>query len=224
LRVNDAVRFHDFSEILLSGDEANINLDEIEQLGGIMPINLSKGQRIDLSKEAPGLQNSWVGLGWDINATDTGVGFDLDASVFMLGSNGKIPSEPYFIFYNNKTSPDSAVNHLGDNRTGAGQGDDELIEVDLAKVDASVQELIFVVTIHEAEQRRQNFGQVRNSYIRISDSATKQEIARYELDEDFSTETAIEFGRLYRKDGTWRFQAVGQGYNAGLDKFVQQYS
>ncbi|MDY6784094.1 MAG: TerD family protein [Cyanobacteriota bacterium] len=189
-----------------------------------MPINLSKGQRIDLSKEAPGLQSSGIGLGWDINATDTGAEFDLDTSVFMLGSNGKIPSEPYFIFYNNKTSPDSSVNHLGDNRTGAGEGDDELIEVDLTKVDASVQELIFVVTIHEAEKRRQNFGQVRNSYIRIADSTTQQEVARYELDEDFSTETAIEFGRLYRKDGTWRFQAVGQGYNAGLEKFVQQYS
>jgi tellurium resistance protein TerD len=189
-----------------------------------MPINLSKGQRIDLSKEAPGLSNAWVGLGWDINATDTGSGFDLDASVFMVGAGGKIPSDPYFIFYNNKNSPDGSVQHLGDNRTGEGSGDDELVEVNLNKVDASVQELIFVVTIHEATQRRQNFGQVRNSYIRIADSTTEQEIARYDLDEDFSTETAIEFGKLYRKDGTWRFQAVGQGYNAGLDKFVQQYT
>lgn len=189
-----------------------------------MPINLSKGERINLSKEAPGLKNAWVGLGWDLNATDTGTSFDLDASVFMVGAAGKIPSDQYFVFYNNKNSPDASVQHLGDNRTGEGAGDDELVEVDLGKVDASVQEIVFVVTIHEATQRRQNFGQVRNAYIRIADSMTEQEITRYELDEDFSTETAIEFGKLYRKDGSWRFQAVGQGYNAGLEKFVQQYS
>ncbi|MEA5468064.1 TerD family protein [Spirulina sp. 06S082] len=188
-----------------------------------MTINLSKGERIDLSKEVPGLTNTWVGLGWDLNATDTGTAFDLDTSVFMLGANGKIPADPYFIFYNNLKSPDGGVEHLGDNRSGAGEGDDETIEVNLDKIDSSIQELIFVVTIHDAQERRQNFGQVRNAFIRIADAKTEKEITRYELDEDFSTEAALEFGRLYRKDGTWRFQAVGQGYNSGLSAFVEKY-
>ncbi|WP_204104561.1 MULTISPECIES: TerD family protein [Spirulina sp. CCY15215] len=188
-----------------------------------MTINLSKGERIDLSKEAPGLTNAWVGLGWDINATDTGTAFDLDTSVFMLGANGKIPADSYFIFYNNLKSPDGGIEHLGDNRSGAGEGDDETIEVNLDKIDSSIQELIFVATIHDAEERRQNFGQVRNAFIRIADAKTEKEITRYDLDEDFSTEAALEFGRLYRKDGTWRFQAVGQGYNSGLSAFVEKY-
>lgn len=189
-----------------------------------MSINLSKGERINLSKEAPGMKNAGIGLGWDTNQTDTGAAFDLDASVFMLGTNGKIPDEKYFVFYNNATSPDSSVKHLGDSKTGEGSGDDETIEIDLSKVDASVQEIVFVVTIHEAETRKQNFGQVRNSFIRIYDNATEKQVAKYELDEDFSTETAIEFGKLYKKDGEWRFQAVGQGYKAGLQKFVDQYA
>lgn len=189
-----------------------------------MAINLSKGQRIDLGKEAPSLTSAWVGLGWDVNPTDTGVDFDLDASVFMIGANGKIPTDGYFVFYNNKISPDNAVEHLGDNRTGEGSGDDELMVVDLSKVDASIQELLFVVTIHEAQARKQNFGQVRNAFIRIADAATKNEISRYELDEDFSIETAVEFGRLYRKDGSWRFQAVGAGYQSGLESFVSKYA
>jgi tellurium resistance protein TerD len=189
-----------------------------------MSINLSKGERINLSKEAPGMKNAGIGLGWDTNQTDTGAAFDLDASVFMLGTNGKIPDEKYFVFYNNATSPDSSVQHLGDSKTGEGSGDDETIEIDLSKVDASVQEIVFVVTIHEAETRKQNFGQVRNSFIRIYDNATEKQVAKYELDEDFSTETAIEFGKLYKKDGEWRFQAVGQGYKAGLQKFVDQYA
>lgn len=189
-----------------------------------MSINLSKGERINLSKEAPGMKNAGIGLGWDTNQTDTGAGFDLDASVFMLGSNGKISNDKYFVFYNNATSPDSSVKHLGDSLTGEGSGDDETIQIDLSKVDASVQEIVFVVTIHEAETRKQNFGQVRNSFIRIYDNATEKQVAKYELDEDFSTETAIEFGKLYKKDGEWRFQAVGQGYKAGLQKFVDQYA
>ncbi|HEY9821642.1 MAG TPA: TerD family protein [Candidatus Sericytochromatia bacterium] len=189
-----------------------------------MSINLSKGERINLSKEAPGLKNAGIGLGWDINQTDTGAGFDLDASVFMVGANGKIPHEKYFVFYNNSTSPDGSVKHQGDSRTGEGSGDDETIEIDLSKVDASVQEIVFVVTIHEAETRKQNFGQIRNSFIRIYDNATEKQVAKYELEEDFSTETAIEFGKLYKKDGEWRFQAVGQGYKAGLQKFVDQYA
>jgi len=188
-----------------------------------MGINLSKGERINLSKEAPSLKKVGVGLGWDTNSTDTGVDFDLDASIFMLGANGKIPSEKSFIFYNNLTSPDSAVKHTGDNLTGEGDGDDETILVELAKVDSAINELVFVVTIHEAEKRRQNFGQVSNAFIRLYDQDTNKEVAKYELDEDFSKETAIEFGKLYKKDGQWRFQAVGQGYNSGLQGFVDKY-
>ena len=189
-----------------------------------MTINLSKGQRIDLSKEAPGLKKAVVGLGWDINKTDTGSAYDLDASVFMLGSNGKIPSEKYFVFYNNLKSPDGSVQSMGDEKTGAQQGDDETIKIDLEKVDSTVEQLVFVVTIHEAEQRKQNFGQVNNSFIRIYDEATSNEVAKYELNEDFSTETALEFGRLYKKDGSWRFQAVGQGFTKGLQGFVDEYA
>lgn len=189
-----------------------------------MGINLGKGERINLSKEAPGMKQAGIGLGWDINATDTGAEFDLDTSVFMLGSSGKIPNEQYFVFYNNQKSADGAVEHMGDNRTGQGSGDDEAIQIDLTRVDAAVREMVFVVTIHEADTRRQNFGQVKNSFIRIYDQVTGQEVAKYELEEDFSRETAIEFGRLYQKDGEWRFQAVGQGYNAGLQKFVDQYA
>lgn len=188
-----------------------------------MGINLGKGQRINLSKEAPSLKKVGVGLGWDTNATDTGKDFDLDASAFLLGANGKIPTEKYFVFYNNLTSPDGAVKHTGDNLTGAGDGDDETVLVELSKVDAAVQEMVFVVTIHEAEARKQNFGQVRNAFIRLYDQETNKEVAKYELDEDFSAETAIEFGRLYRKDGEWRFQAVGAGFNSGLQGFVAKY-
>ncbi len=189
-----------------------------------MSINLSKGGRINLSKEAPSLKEAGIGLGWDVNATDTGAAFDLDASVFMLGNNGKIPNEQYFVFYNNLASPDGSLKHLGDNRTGQGEGDDEVIQINLDKVDPTIQEIVFIVTIHEAETRRQNFGQVRNSFIRIYDQITGKEITKYELEEDFSRETAIEFGRLYKKDGDWRFQAVGQGYNSGLQSFVDKYA
>lgn len=189
-----------------------------------MTINLSKGDRISLSKEAPGLKKVGVGLGWDINATDTGAAFDLDVSVFMLGSNSKIPDEKYFVFYNNLKSPDGSVESLGDDRTGEGKGDDETIYVELGKVDSSIQEILFVATIYEAESRRQNFGQIRNSYIRLYNQETDLEVARYDLEEDFSRETSLEMGRLYRKDGEWRFQAVGQGYNSGLESFVNQYT
>lgn len=188
-----------------------------------MSINIRKGERINLSKEAPGLKKAGIGLGWDINVTDTGSAFDLDASVFMVAEDGKIPEDEYFVFYNNLVSPDGGVKHLGDSRTGEGTGDDETIEVDLTKIHSMVQELIFVVTIHEADQRRQNFGQVRNSFIRIYDKETNTEVAKYDLEEDFSRETAVEFGRLYNKNGEWRFQAVGQGYNAGLQSFVDKY-
>lgn len=189
-----------------------------------MSMNIQKGERFNLSKEAPGLKRAAVGLAWDVNTTDTGTDFDLDASVFMIGNTGKIPADEYFIFYNNLQSLDGSVKHLGDSRTGEGQGDDETILVDLTKVDPSIEEIIFVVTIHDAEKRRQNFGQVRNAFIRIYDHETKVEAAKYELDEDFSRETALEFGRLYRKSGEWRFQAVGQGYNSGLQGFVDKYA
>ena len=189
-----------------------------------MAINLSKGGRINLSKEAPSLSKVGVGLGWDINATDTGSAFDVDASVFMLGASGKIPSDRYFLFYNNKKSPDDSTEHLGDNLTGAGQGDDETINIDLGSVNPEVQELVFVVTIHEAEQRRQNFGQIRNAFIRIYNRDNNAEIAKYDLDEDFSVETAIEFGRLYKKENSWRFQAVGAGFASGLQGFVDKYA
>lgn len=188
-----------------------------------MSINIKKGERINLAKEAPGLKKVGVGLGWDANVTDTGGEFDLDASVFMLGENGKIPEDEYFVFYNNLLSPDGSIKHLGDSRTGEASGDDETIEINLTQINSAIQELIFVVTIHEADQRRQNFGQVRNSFIRIYDSETNTEVTRYDLEEDFSRETSVEFGRLYRKDGSWRFQAVGQGYNAGLQSFVDKY-
>ncbi len=189
-----------------------------------MSINLNKGERINLSKEAPSLKNAGIGLGWDTNATDTGSAFDLDASVFMLDASGKIINEKYFVFYNNSQSPDGSVKHEGDSKTGEGAGDDETIKIELGKVNTSVQEIVFVVTIHEAEQRKQNFGQVRNSYIRIYDNATEKQIAKYELEEDASAETAIEFGKLYRKDGEWRFQAVGAGYKSGLQSFVDRYA
>ena len=186
-----------------------------------MAISLSKGGRINLAKEAPDLTKATIGLGWNPNITDTGNEFDLDASVFMIGDNGKVPAENFFVYYNNKESGDGAVIHHGDNLTGEGSGDDGVVTIELNKVDAKVQEILFIVTIHEADDRKQNFGQVSNSYIRIMDG--DKEIAKYELDEDYSIETAIEFGKLYRKDGTWRFQAVGTGYNSGLDSFVQKH-
>jgi tellurium resistance protein TerD len=189
-----------------------------------MTINLTKGERVSLSKEAPGMVKAVVGLGWDVNQTDTGDQFDLDASVFMLGENGKIVGEKYFIFYNNLESGDGSVKSSGDSRTGEGSGDDETITVDLIQVNPAVQEIVFVVTIYQAETRRQNFGQIRNAFIRIYDEVTQNEVTRYDLDEDFSRETALEMGRLYRKDGEWRFQAVGQGYNSGLDSFLEQYA
>jgi len=189
-----------------------------------MGINLSKGGRIDLSKEAPSLKKVALGLGWSTNDSDTGVDFDLDVSLFMLGNNGKVPKDDYFIFYNNKQSPDGSVVHQGDNQTGAGNGDDETVFIELDKIDDQIEELVVVVTIDKAEERRQNFGQVSNSFIRLYDIDTNNEIAKYELDEDFSTELAIEFGKLYKKSGSWRFQAAGVGFNAGLQGFVDKFT
>lgn len=182
-------------------------------------INLQKGQRIEI-----GLSKVGVGLGWDPNES-TGFDFDLDASAFMLGSNKKLPKDEFFVFYNNQISPDGAVESSGDDTTGGNSdgGDDETLTVDLFKVDQSIQEIIFTVTIHEAETRKQNFGQVHNSYIRIYNAATNEEIARYDLDEDFSIETAVEFGRLYKRGNEWKFEAMGIGYKGGLQYFVNKY-
>jgi len=188
-----------------------------------MAVSLSKGGRVSLSKEAPGLKNIKVGLGWDANATDTGAQFDLDASLFMLGVDGKVISDSHFIFYNNATSPDGAVVHQGDNRTGEGEGDDEEIHIDLAKISPEVDKIIFTVTIDEAQARGQNFGQVNNSFIRIVNQENGVEITKYELDEDYSSETAINFGELYRKNGSWNFKAVGAGFNEGLAGFCRTY-
>lgn len=188
-----------------------------------MSINLGKGGRIDLGKESPNLRNVGLGLGWDTNDTDSGVDFDLDVSLFMLNGGKKIPEDEYFVFYNNLTSPDGAVVHQGDNRTGEGEGDDESIFIDLNRITSSIEELVIVVTIDEALKRKQNFGQVENSFIRIYDIDSNSEIVKYELDEDFSTEIAVEFGRLYKKEGSWRFKAVGTGFNSGLQGFVDKF-
>ena len=185
-------------------------------------INLEKGQRISMDK---GLTLVGVGLGWDPNE-GTGYDFDLDASAFMLGESGRIPTDEYFVFYNNPNSPDGSVESTGDDLTGGNSdgGDDETINVDLSKVDPKIQEIVFTATIYKAEERRQNFGQVRNSYIRIYDAKTNAEIARYDLDEDFSIETAVEFGRLYRRGDEWKFEAMGIGNKGGLQSLVNKYA
>ncbi|MCB1769998.1 MAG: TerD family protein [Candidatus Competibacteraceae bacterium] len=187
-----------------------------------MAISLNKGGRLSLNKEAPGLSKVLVGLGWDARATD-GADFDLDASAFMLGADGKVRSDADFIFYNQLKSSCGSVEHTGDNLTGAGEGDDEVIKVDLNKVPADVQKIAFTVTIHEADQRKQNFGQVGNAYIRVVNADGNSEITRYDLAEDASTETAMIFGELYRHSGEWRFTAVGQGYAGGLKAMCHQY-
>ena len=186
-------------------------------------INLEKGQRISMDK---GLSLVGVGLGWDPNE-GTGYDFDLDASAFMLGSNGKIPKDEFFVFYNNQKSPDGSVESMGDNLDGTGteEGeDDETIKIDLTKVDSQIQEIVFTATIYKAAERRQNFGQVHNSYIRIYDAKTGIDIARYDLDEDFSVETAVEFGRLYRHNGEWKFEAIGNGNKGGMESLVNKYA
>jgi len=184
-----------------------------------MAINLQKGQKIDI-----GLSKLSVGLGWVPNE-GTGHDFDLDASAFMIDGNRSIPAEEYFVFYGNIDSPDGALHHTGDDPTGgnSADGDDETIEVDLSKVNPTITEILFVVTIHDAIIRKQNFGQVRDSYIRIVDDSNGQEVAKYELGEDFSIETAVEFGRLYKRDGKWKFEASGIGYKEDLSFFLAKY-
>ena len=187
-----------------------------------MAVSLSKGGNVSLSKEAPGLKDILVGLGWDARATD-GSDFDLDASAFLLKEDGKVRGDTDFIFYNNLRSSDGSVEHTGDNRTGAGEGDDEAIKISLDKVPQDVQKVSITVTIHEADSRRQNFGMVSNAFIRIVNLANNQEIARFDLSEDMSTETAMVFGEVYRHSGEWKFKAVGQGYVGGLGPLAKNF-
>jgi len=194
-----------------------------------MAISLTKGTKINLSKEAPNLTRVRFGLGWKPNPTNTGAAFDLDASAFglKLDANGdpKLAGNDadFFVFYNNLQSVDGAMVHTGDNRTGDAQGDDETIVVDLQKLSTMIDEVSFIVTIHEAQARKQNFGQVSKSYINVYNDATGDILAKYDLEDDFSAETAVQFGSLYKKDGSWSFKAIGAGYNLGLDAFVSGY-
>lgn len=187
-----------------------------------MAVSLSKGSNVSLSKEAPGLSEVIVGLGWDPRVTD-GTEFDLDASIFITGENGKVLNDSSFIFYNNKTSQDGSVEHLGDNRSGAGEGDDEQVNVKLTGLAADVKKLVFAVTIHDAESRKQSFGQVGNAYIRVVNKADGKELARYDLSEDASTETAMIFGELYRHNDEFKFKAIGQGFAGGLKPLAEAH-
>jgi tellurium resistance protein TerD len=187
-----------------------------------MSVSLSKGGNVSLSKEAPGLTAVLVGLGWDARTT-TGADFDLDASALMVGTSGKILSDANFIFFNNLTSPDGSVEHMGDNLTGEGEGDDEVIKVNLAGVPAECDKIVVTVSIYDAENRGQSFGQVRNAYIRVVNQAGGTEITRYDLTEDASSETAMVFGEVYRASGEWKFRAVGQGYSTGLAGIARDF-
>jgi len=185
-------------------------------------VSLSKGGNVSLTKEAPGLTAVVVGLGWDVRTT-TGTDFDLDASALLCSQNGKVLSDKHFVFFNNLKSPDGSVEHTGDNLTGEGEGDDEQIRVNLAAVPAEVDKIVFPVSIYDADSRQQNFGQVRNAFIRVVNQADNSEIARYDLTEDASTETAMVFGELYRHGSEWKFRAVGQGYASGLAGIAADY-
>lgn len=188
-----------------------------------MAVSLTKGQKVDLTKGNPGLNNLLVGLGWDVNKFDGGSDFDLDAAAFLLDSNGKTASDADFVFYGNLKHASGGVEHLGDNLTGAGDGDDEQIKVDLSKVPESVEKIDFTVTIYEAEERHQNFGQVSNAFIRVVDESSNTELIRYDLGEDFSIETAVVVGELYRHNGEWKFNAVGSGFQGGLHALCQNF-
>lgn len=187
-----------------------------------MAVSLSKGGNVSLSKEAPGLAEVTVGLGWDARVTD-GAEFDLDASVFVVGENGKVLNDAGFIFYNNKTSADGSIEHLGDNRSGQGDGDDEQVNVKLTGLATDVKKLVFAVTIHDADARKQSFGQVSNAYIRVINKADGKELARYDLSEDASTETAMIFGELYRNGDEFKFKAIGQGFAGGLKPLAEAH-
>ena len=188
-----------------------------------MPINLSKGQKVSLTKNNPGLKNIMVGLGWDINVYDTGGSFDLDTAAFMLDSSGHCPSDKEFVFYGNLVHPSESVKHMGDNLTGEGDGDDEKIMINLETIPQNIERIAFTATIYEAEQRKQNFGQVSNAHIRIVDVITGEELVRYDLAEDFSIETAVVVGELYRSNGEWKFNAIGSGFQGGLAALCANY-
>jgi tellurium resistance protein TerD len=187
-----------------------------------MAVSLSKGGNVSLSKEAPGLTEVLVGLGWDPRVTD-GTEFDLDASIFVVGENGKVLDDNSFIFYNNKKSADGSVEHMGDNRSGAGEGDDEQVTVKLTSLAPLVKKLVFAVTIHDSDARKQNFGQVSNGYIRVVNKADGKELARFDLSEDASTETAMIFGELYRSGEEFKFKAIGQGFAGGLKPLAEAH-
>lgn len=187
-----------------------------------MAVSLSKGGNVSLSKEAPGLKKITIGLGWDARSTDGGA-FDLDASAFLLKEDGKVRGDSDFIFYNNLKSTDGSVEHTGDNLTGEGDGDDEAINVSLDTVPAEVQKIAITVTIHDAEARKQNFGMVSNAFIRVVNQADSKEIARFDLSEDMSVETAMVFGEIYRNSGEWKFKAVGQGFAGGLKPLANSF-
>ncbi|MCK7624657.1 TerD family protein [Streptomyces sp. RS10V-4] len=187
-----------------------------------MAVSLSKGGNVSLTKEAPGLSAVTVGLGWDVRTT-TGTDFDLDASAIAVNGSGKVHSDQHFIFFNNKSTPDQSIVHAGDNTTGQGEGDDESIHVNLTALPAEIDKIVFPVSIYDAENRGQNFGQVRNAFIRIVNQAGGAEIARYDLSEDAATETAMVFGELYRHGAEWKFRAVGQGYASGLRGIAQDF-
>ena len=188
-----------------------------------MAVNLQKGQKVDLTKGNPGLSKLFIGLGWDVNKYDGGSDFDLDAAVFMLGASGKTRNDDDFVFYGNQKHSSGAVEHMGDNKTGAGEGDDEQIRVDLSKIPADIDKLAFTVTIYDADVRNQNFGQVSNAFIRVLDDSNGTELIRFDLSEDFSIETAVIVAEIYRHNGEWKFNAVGSGFSGGLKALCTEF-
>ena len=188
-----------------------------------MAVSLTKGQKVDLTKGNPGLSKLLIGLGWDVNKYDGGSAFDLDTAAFLLSGAGKVSGDGDFVFYGNLKHASGSVEHMGDNLTGEGEGDDEQIKVDLSAVPASVEKIDFKVTIYEAEERRQNFGQVSNAFIRVVDESTGTELIRYDLGEDFSIETAVVVGEIYRNNGEWKFNAIGSGFQGGLHALCLNY-
>lgn len=188
-----------------------------------MPINLKKGQKIDLTKGNKGLNKILVGLGWDVNAYDTGGDFDLDSAAFLLGNSGKCPTNDDFVFYGNLSHSSGSVEHLGDNLTGEGDGDDEQVKIDLSKVPSNIEKIAFTATIYDADVRNQNFGQVSNAYIRIVNESNGEELIRYDLEEDFSIENAVVVGELYRHSGEWKFNAIGSGFQGGLEALCRHF-
>ena len=188
-----------------------------------MAVNLSKGQKVSLTKGNPGLSRIVVGLGWDVNKYDGGSDFDLDTAAFLLGANGKVTSDADFVYYGNLKHTSGAVEHMGDNLTGDGDGDDEQIKVNLAAVPQNIEKIGFTVTIYDSDVRKQNFGQVSNAYIRIFDEVSNTELIRYDLGEDYSIETAVVVGELYRNNGEWKFNAIGSGFQGGLFALCKNY-